>query len=57
MENTVHKTNGKPFVPNLPAITEDQKRKRKTCIKRLKYFLKFVSVAPLDNGLYFRRKQ
>ena len=32
-------------------------RKKKTIAKRIKHFLKMISVGPLDNGLYFRRKQ
>ena len=41
----------------MPALTEETRKKKKTIMKRIKHFLKFISVGPLDNGLYFRRKQ
>ena len=49
-------TRGKPLVENLPPLSDEKIRKRKTIAKRIKHFLKMISVGPLDNGLYFRRK-
>ncbi len=56
-QNRTTSSRGKPLVENLPPITEEKRKKKKTFAKRIKRFLKFISVGPLDNGLYFRRKQ